>query len=127
MQAEKHSAACTGDFMNQEEWTKMHAVIATGGKQYLVKEGDIIKVEKLGVKEGEKIKLDQVLMLEKDGEYQFGKPLIENSFVEGKIIRQGRAKKIVVLKFKPKKKYQKKIGHRQFFTEIQIERISGTE
>ena len=102
----------------------MHAVIATGGKQYLVKEGNVIKVEKIEAKEGEKIKLDQVLMLEKDGEYQFGQPLIENSYVEGKVLKHGRAKKIVVFKYKPKKKYQKKIGHRQSFTEIIIEQIA---
>ncbi|MGD9552468.1 MAG: 50S ribosomal protein L21 [Candidatus Caldatribacteriota bacterium] len=104
----------------------MHAVIATGGKQYLVKEGDIIKVEKLEAKEGEKIKLDQVLLLEKEGKYIFGQPLLENSYVEGKILRHGRAKKIVVLKFKPKKRYQKKMGHRQSFTEIKIEQIIDT-
>jgi large subunit ribosomal protein L21 len=113
--------------MNQEERTKMHAVIATGGRQYLVKEGDIIKVEKIEAKEGEKVKLDQVLMLEKDGEYQFGQPLVENTFVEGKVLKQGRAKKVVVLKFKPKKKYQKKIGHRQSFTEIKIEQIGDAK
>ncbi len=101
----------------------MHAVVATGGKQYLVTEGDLIKVEKLEANEGDQIKLDQVLMLEKDGEYLFGQPLIEKSFVEGRVIRHGKAKKIVVLKFKPKKKYQKKSGHRQLFTEIKIEQI----
>ena len=104
----------------------MHAVIATGGKQYLVREGDIIKVEKLDAKEGEKIKLDQVLMLEKDGKYIFGQPLIEDSYVEGKILRHDRAKKIVVLKFKPRKRYQKKMGHRQSFSEIKIEQIVDT-
>jgi len=105
----------------------MHAVIATGGKQYIVEEGNIIKVEKLEAKEGEKVKFDQVLMLEKDGEYQIGQPLVENSYVEGKVLRQGRAKKIVVFKYKPKKKYQKKLGHRQSFTEIRIEKISGNK
>lgn len=105
----------------------MHAVIATGGKQYLVKEGNIIKVEKIEAKEGEKVKLDQVLMLEKDGEYQFGQPLIENSYVEGKVLRHGKAKKIIVFKYKPKKKYQKKLGHRQSFTEIMIEQINSNK
>ena len=105
----------------------MHAVIATGGKQYIVEEGNIIKVEKLEAKEGEKVKFDQVLMLEKDGEYQIGQPLVENSYVEGKVLRQGKAKKIVVFKYKPKKKYQKKLGHRQSFTEIRIEKISGNK
>lgn len=105
----------------------MHAVIATGGKQYIVEEGNIIKVEKLEAKEGEKVKFDQVLMLEKDGEYQIGQPLVENSYVEGKVLKQGKAKKIVVFKYKPKKKYQKKLGHRQSFTEIRIEKISGNK
>ncbi len=105
----------------------MHAVIATGGKQYIVEEGNIIKVEKLEAKEGEKVKFDQVLMLEKDGEYQIGQPLVENSYVEGRVLRQGKAKKIVVFKYKPKKKYQKKLGHRQSFTEIRIEKISGNK
>ncbi len=101
----------------------MYAVIATGGKQYLVKEGDTIRIEKLQPQEGELVRFDQVLMLEKDGKYDFGQPLIENCFVEAKIIRHGKAKKILVLKYKPKKKYQKKIGHRQLFTEVKIEKI----
>jgi large subunit ribosomal protein L21 len=105
----------------------MHAVIATGGKQYIVEEGNIIKVEKLEANEGEKVKFDQVLMLETDGEYQIGQPLVENSYVEGKVLRQGKAKKIIVFKYKPKKKYQKKLGHRQSFTEIRIEKISGNK
>ncbi len=102
----------------------MHAIITTGGKQYLIKEGDIIKVEKLKMDEGEKVKFDQVLMLEKDGKYSFGQPLIENSFAEGKILRHGKAKKILVLKYKPKKRYEKKMGHRQLFTEVRIEKIN---
>ena len=102
----------------------MHAVIATGGKQYLVEEGNIIKVEKLEAKEGDKVKFDEVLLLEKDGEYQIGQPLVKNIFVEGKVLKQGRDKKIVVFKYKPKKKYQKKIGHRQSFTQVKIEKIT---
>jgi len=105
----------------------MHAVIATGGKQYIVEEGNIIKVEKLEADKGEKVKFDQILMLENDGDYQFGQPLIENSYVEATVLRQGRAKKIVVFKYKPKKKYQKKIGHRQSFTEVKIEKINFAE
>mgnify|MGYP006309830859 CR=1 FL=1 len=103
----------------------MHAVIATGGKQYIVEEGDVIKVEKLDAEDGDKIKFDQVLMLEKDGEYQFGQPLLADNYVEGVVLRQGRAKKIIVFKYKPKKKYQKKSGHRQSFTEVKIEKISS--
>jgi len=103
----------------------MYAIIAAGGKQYLVKEGDVVKIEKLEQQEGENIKFEQVLMLEKDGKYSFGQPLLENCFVEGKIVRHGKGKKIVVLKYKPKKRYEKKIGHRQLFTEIKIEKISS--
>ena len=102
----------------------MHAIIATGGKQYLIKEGDIIKIEKLELNEGDRVKFDEVLMLEKDGKYSFGQPLVENSYAEGKILRHGKAKKIVVLKYKPKKRYEKKIGHRQLFTEVKIEKIN---
>jgi len=87
-------------------------------------ESDTIKVEKLDGKEGENIQLNQVLMIEKDGNYEYGQPLIENASVEGKILKQGKAKKIVVLKYKPKKKYTKKTGHRQPFTEIKIEKIN---
>lgn len=102
----------------------MHVVIATGGKQYLVQEGDIIKIEKLQSQVGDIVKFDQVLMLEKDGQYSFGQPLIEKSFVEAKILRHGKGKKIIVFKYKPKKKYQKKIGHRQLYTEVKIEKIN---
>lgn len=102
----------------------MHAVIATGGKQYLVEEGNIIKIEKVEAKKGDKVKFDGVLLLEKDGKYQIGQPLVKNSFVEGRVLKQGRDKKIVVFKYKPKKKYQKKIGHRQSFTEVKIEKIT---
>ena len=103
----------------------MYAIIATGGKQYLVKEGDVIRVEKLEPQEGESIKFEQVLMLEKDGKYSFGQPLLENSSVEGKVLKQGKGKKIIVLKYKPKKRYEKKTGHRQLFTEVKIEKING--
>lgn len=104
----------------------MYAIMATGGKQYLVKEGDIIKIEKLELNEGEKVTFDQILMLEKDGKYFFGQPSIQDSFVEAKILRHGKAKKIIVLKYKPKKRYEKKTGHRQLFTEIKIEKITSS-
>ncbi len=103
----------------------MYAIIATGGKQYLVKEGDIVRIEKIELQEGDNVRFDQVLMMEKDGKYNFGQPLIKDSFVEGKILRHGKAKKIVVLKYKPKKRYEKKTGHRQLFTEVKIEKIEN--
>jgi len=101
----------------------MQAVIATGGKQYLVKEGDIIRVEKLDQEKGKKIEFDQILMVDKDGEHIIGRPLIEKAKVTGKVLNQDKAKKIIVFKYKSKKKYRKKTGHRQPYTEILIEKI----
>jgi len=101
----------------------MQAVIATGGKQYLVKEGDIIRIEKLDQETGNKVEFDQVLMVGKDGEYIIGRPLVEKAKVVAKILNQDRAKKIIVFKYKSKKSYRKKTGHRQSYTEILIEKI----
>jgi len=101
----------------------MQAVIATGGKQYWVKEGDIVRIEKINLEKGEKVEFDQVLMVNKDGEYIIGRPLVEKAKVTGKILNQGKAKKVIVFKYKHKKRYRKKTGHRQPFTEVLIEEI----
>ena len=101
----------------------MHAVIATGGKQYLVQEGDVIKIEKLALDEGKKVKFEQVLALEKEGEYQFGKPILQDRYVEGVVLNHGKNKKVIVFKYRPKKKFQKKNGHRQSYTEVRVEKI----
>lgn len=101
----------------------MQAVIATGGKQYWVREGDIIRVEKIDQEKGKKIEFNQVLMVNKEGEYIVGRPLVEKAKVTGKVLNQGKAKKIIVFKYKPKKKYRKKTGHRQPYTEVLIEKI----
>ena len=98
----------------------MFAVIKTGGKQYLIKEGDKLKVEKLEGKEGDKIVLEEVLLADE----KMGVPLVEGAKVEAKILKQGKAKKVTVVKYKPKIRYKKTTGHRQLFTEIQIEKIS---
>ncbi|MBU1179931.1 50S ribosomal protein L21 [Patescibacteria group bacterium] len=97
----------------------MLAIIKTGGKQYLLKEGDKIKVEKLEGKENDKIILDNVLLVED----KLGAPLVEGAKVEAKILRQGKSKKVTVVKYKPKVRYKKTTGHRQLFTEIEIEKI----
>lgn len=101
----------------------MQAVIATGGKQYLVKEGDVIQVEKIELDKGQNVEFDEVLMVDKDGEYLIGRPLVEKAKVTGKVLSQDKAKKIIVFKYKSKKKYRKKTGHRQPFTKILIEKI----
>lgn len=101
----------------------MFAVIKTGGKQYLVSPGDKIKIEKLDAKEGEEVNFDQVLLLEKGKSLKIGDPLVKGVKVAAKVIRQDKAKKVVVFKYKAKKRYQKKKGHRQPFTEVEILKI----
>jgi large subunit ribosomal protein L21 len=99
------------------------AVIATGGKQYLVSKGDKIQIEKLTGEKGDKITFDKVLATFGDKEFKLGKPVLDGAAVEATILKQGRGKKIHVLKYKPKSKYRRKIGHRQAFTEIEITKI----
>ena len=98
----------------------MFAVIETGGKQYIVKEGDIIKVEKLPVEQGE-IEFDKVLMV--DG--KVGAPYVEGARVKAEALKVGKAKKIIVFRYKKRKGYRKKQGHRQEFSEIKITQISA--
>ncbi len=101
----------------------MLAVIRTGGKQYLVKPGDKIKIEKVKEKEGEKIIFKEVLLVENEEKVEIGEPLVKQAEVVGKVIKQGKGKKVIVFKYKPKTRYKKKIGHRQPFTEVEIEEI----
>ncbi len=102
----------------------MYAIIATGGKQYKVSEGDIITIEKLGVEAGEKVTFDQVLAVSNDG-LKVGSPVVEGATVEATVIKEGRAKKVIVYKYKRKTGYHKKNGHRQSFTRVQIDKING--
>ena len=104
----------------------MFAVIKTGGKQYKVKKGDKLKVEKIDNEEGKSIDFDEVLLVaDKDGEdVKIGTPKVENAKVKAKIIEQGRDKKIDVIKYKRKVRYRRKYGHRQPYTEILIEDIT---
>ena len=100
----------------------MLAVIKTGGKQYLVSPGDKIKIEKLDVKEGEKVFFDQVLLVsDENGEnIKIGQPFLDKVKVEAKVLRQFRDKKVVIVKHKAKKRYNLKKGHRQCLTEVEI-------
>ena len=102
----------------------MYAVIATGGKQYKVSEGDIITIEKLGVDAGETVTFDQVLAVN-DGALKVGNPTVENATVTASVVKEGRGKKIIVYKYKRKTGYHKKNGHRQAFTQVKIEKIDG--
>ena len=103
----------------------MYAVIETGGKQYKVSEGDIIFVEKLEVAEDAVITIDKVVALSNEAGLNVGTPYVNGASVSAKVLKQGKDKKVVVFKMKPKKGYRKKQGHRQPYTKIQIEKISG--
>ena len=102
----------------------MYAIIATGGKQYTVKEGDIIRVEKLEATEGQTYTFDQVLVIN-DGALKIGTPTVEGATVTATALGNGRSKKVVVYKYKRKSGYHKKNGHRQAYTELKIEKING--
>jgi len=101
----------------------MYAIIATGGKQYKVSEGDIIKVEKLGVAEGETVRFDQVLAVN-DGTMKIGTPTVSGVTVTATVVREGKEKKVLVVKYKSKKGERKKNGHRQLFTMVKIDKIN---
>jgi len=102
----------------------MYAIIATGGKQYKVSEGDIITIEKLGVEAGEKVTFDQVLAVSDNG-LKVGNPTVDGVTVEASVLREGRSKKVIVYKYKRKTGYHKKNGHRQSFTQVKIEKINA--
>ena len=106
----------------------MIAVIQTGGKQYLVKEGDVLRIEKLeDAEDGKSISFDSVLLVGKaDGsDVKVGTPTVEGATVSAKVLQTGRAKKIEVRKFKAKSRYARNYGHRQHFTEVEIEKIKA--
>lgn len=101
----------------------MYAIIETGGKQYIVEAGDKIKVEKLDVKEGDKVTFDKVLFVSGD-DAKVGAPFVDGAKVEAKVLAQGKGKKVVVYKYKSKKNERKKNGHRQPYTLVEISGIN---
>ena len=102
----------------------MYAIIKTGGKQYKVSEGDLVRVEKLNYEVGETVDFEEVLLVSNDGDIKVGSPVVEGAKVSATVEDQNKAKKIVVFKFKPKKQYRKKHGHRQPYTLVKIDSIS---
>ena len=101
----------------------MYAIIQTGGKQYRVSPGDVLRVERLPGFRGDEVVLDQVLLVTDGQDLRVGQPLVANAHVRGQILRQGQAKKVVVFKKKRRKNYRRKQGHRQLYTALQIEEI----
>ena len=102
----------------------MKAVIVTGGKQYTVSEGDVLFVEKLGVEAEAAVKFDQVLAVLDGENSKIGAPVVEGAVVEAKVVKNGKGKKIHVLKYKAKKNEKKEIGHRQPYTKVEITKIA---
>ena len=103
----------------------MFAVIETGGKQYRVNEGDVIFVEKLDVNEGDTIVFDRVMAMSIGQSFEVGAPVIEGAKVTAKVLKNGKAKKIYVMKYKAKKNEKKKLGHRQPYTKVEIVSIEA--
>ena len=103
----------------------MYAIIETGGKQYKVAEGDVITVEKLAVEAGSDYTFENVLAVGEGSSVTVGAPTVKGASVKASVIGDGKAKKVIVYKYKPKKGFHKKNGHRQPFTKLKIEKING--
>lgn len=104
----------------------MYAVIETGGKQYRVQEGDVLNIEKLNACAGEKVEFDRVLVLAKEGDLKVGAPYVEGAKVFGEVVENGKGQKVIIYKYKSKKDYRKKQGHRQPYTMVKIESLDGS-
>ena len=102
----------------------MYAIIKTGGKQYVVEEGKVISIEKLDVEEGAEVTFDEVLLVSGD-DVKIGQPNVAGAKVTGKVLEQGKERKIRIFKYTPKKGYRKRQGHRQPYTKVEITAING--
>ncbi len=118
-------AAMSSASLSEREVLFVFAVIETGGKQYKVIEQDIIFVEKLDANEGDEIVFDSVMALSGDNGFKAGTPTVDGAKVTAKVLKNGKNKKIYVMKYKSKKNEKKKIGHRQPYTKVQIVKIEG--
>lgn len=101
----------------------MYAVVATGGKQYKVREGEVLRIEKIPGEIGADVSFDKILMFSDGENVKIGQPVLDDVAVNGRIVSQGKAKKIIVFKYKRRKRYRRKQGHRQQFTAVQIDNI----
>jgi len=103
----------------------MYAVFRSGGKQYRAAKGDVLRLEKIEADEGSTVKFDEVLLVGEGSDVKVGNPVVSGSTVSGKVIRQGKSKKVPVVKFKRRQNYLRQGTHRQFFTEVEITAITG--
>ena len=103
----------------------MHAIIETGGKQYKVAEGDVVFMEKLGAEAEETVTFDKVLAILDGDKATFGAPVVEGASVDASVVKNGKGKKVVIFKYKPKKGYRLRQGHRQPYTKVEIKKINA--
>ena len=103
----------------------MYAVVESGGKQYKVQEGEILRIEKISGDVGSPVTFDKVLMFSDGNKVDIGKPLLKKATVNGHIVQQAKTKKVIVFKYKRRKRYRRKQGHRQHYTAIQIDKINA--
>ena len=103
----------------------MHAIIVTGGKQYKVTEGDTLYIEKLNAEAGEEITFDKVLAVLDGDNATFGTPVVEGATVTANVVKNGKGKKVLVFKYKPKKNYRRRQGHRQPYTKVEITKVNA--
>ncbi len=109
--------------MMEEQIPMTYAVVETGGKQYRVTEGQTLRVERLPLAVGEEVELDRVLLVSKGGEVLVGRPLVEGARVRATVVGEGKHKKRLVMKYRPKQRYRRKLGHRQPYTLLRIQEI----
>ncbi len=127
MSAEKRDAVPAHDSepVIKERSADMHAIIETGGKQYKVAEGDTLYIEKLNVEAGETVTFDKVLAVVDGDNAKFGAPTVNGASVTANVVKNGKGRKVLVFKYKPKKNYRRRQGHRQPYTKVEITKVSG--
>ena len=111
--------------IKERQVQSMHAIIVTGGKQYKVAEGDTLYIEKLNAEAGDTITFDQVLAVLNGETATFGAPVVEGASVTANVVKNGKGKKVLVFKYKPKKNYRRRQGHRQPYTKVEITKINA--